>query len=72
MKGSTRAIMVPRVLVKDDHLSPSSLELYDGMIELITCQDAVAYWNFDWTRCPVCQQTHDDDEVIRHLGPGLV
>lgn len=59
-------ILVERVLIKDDYLSPSSLELYDTMHKILSCADAIRRWNPDWTRCPVCQCVVNDDGGFAH------
>jgi hypothetical protein len=57
--------LVRRVMIKDDLLSPSSLELYDRM-SLVTCEQAESLWNLDWTKCPVCMAEVDDTGYARH------
>jgi hypothetical protein len=46
-------VLKPRHKVKDDYLSPSSIELWDLMY-LETCVVAEAKWEADWSFCPVC------------------
>lgn len=51
-------ILRPRSKIKDDGLSPSSLEIYDSMY-METCVVAEARWNADWNFCPVCMSPVD-------------
>lgn len=54
-----------RSKIKDDCLSPSSLELYDLMY-LETCVTAEVVWNQDWLFCPVCLSPVTDDGQVFH------
>lgn len=58
-------ILRARHKIKDDCLSPSSLELYDLMY-METCVTAEAVWNVDWSFCPVCMAVVDDTGVVIH------
>ena len=60
-----------RSKVKDDCLSPSSLELYDLMY-LETCVTAEAIWSADWTSCPVCRAEVTEDGHVTHLPRRLI
>lgn len=57
--------LVGRALIMDDHLSPSSLELYDSM-HFTFCEQAEMNWNKDWTKCPVCFSEVDESGYARH------
>lgn len=59
-------ILKARHRIKDDHLSPSSIELFDLMY-METCVTAEAVWNLDWTFCPVCLGQLTDDGRVLHL-----
>lgn len=61
----------PRNKIKDDRLSPSSLELYDLMY-LETCVTAEAIWDADWMFCPVCLAQIGDDGVVLHRPRKLI
>ena len=61
--------LVERDKIKDDHLSPSSLELYDTMCKLTSCADAIDDWNPDWMRCPVCRNYANEDGIFPHYRP---
>ncbi len=61
----------PRARIKDDQLSPSSLELYDLMY-METCVTAEALWQNDWNFCPVCLAAMDDFGVITHRPRKLI
>lgn len=61
----------PRNKIKDDHLSPSSIELYDLMY-IETCVTASAIWDLDWTFCPVCLVKVTDDGHVNHLPRKLI
>lgn len=52
----------------DDHLSPSSLELFD-LMHIQTCREAERIWRPDWTRCPVCFEMRDNDGTLAHMRP---
>jgi hypothetical protein len=58
-------IFKPRHRIVDDHLSPSSIELWDLMY-METCVTAEAAWSADWTFCPVCMCQVDDFGERRH------
>jgi len=64
-------ILRARHKIKDDHLSPSSVELFDLMY-LETCVTAAAIWNLDWTFCPVCLAEVDEDGHVGHLPRKLI
>lgn len=67
MSARAKALVFkPRHKVKDDYLSPSSIELYDLMY-LETCVTAEAIWDADWRFCPVCHAPVEDDGHARHL-----
>ena len=59
-------IFVHRALIKDNHLSPSSLELFDTMSMIINCEDAIRHWQPDWTKCPACNGDMDYRGVQNH------
>lgn len=60
-------ILRPRSKIKDDGLSPSSLEIYDSMY-MESCVAAAANWNADWNFCPVCMSPVDElSGRMRHL-----
>lgn len=54
-----------RARIKDNGLSPSSLELYDLMY-LETCVTAEAVWQSDWAFCPVCMEPVDETGQVKH------
>lgn len=61
----------PRSKIRDNGLSPSSLELYDLMY-METCVTAEALWNSDWTFCPVCMAEVLEDGLINHMPRALI
>ncbi len=66
MSEKAKAVKLrPRGRIKDDQLSPSSLELYDLMY-LETCVTAAAIWQSDWAFCPVCLVPIDETGQVRH------
>lgn len=66
MTGRKARIFRARHKIKDDGLSPSSIELYDLMY-IETCPTAAAIWDKDWMFCPVCLAPINDDGTVNHL-----
>ncbi len=64
IKRGRAKILVDRSKVTDDHLSPSSIELYDTMLTITSCAEAISKWEADWVKCPVCGGTYAEDVLV--------
>lgn len=58
-------VLVGKSRIRNDCMSPSSLELYD-LMHLITCAQAEMRWLLDWRFCPVCMAQLDENGSIPH------
>jgi len=37
-----------------------------AMITINSCNEAIEFWNPDWSRCPCCLATYDLDGYVTH------
>jgi hypothetical protein len=63
MSARKALIFRPLSKIKDNKMSPSSIELWNLMY-LETCVTAEAIWDQDWMFCPVCLAPITEEGVL--------